>query len=245
VFYTLTHALTAYHDAKPEVGHILPGRAAPNKHHPSGQQWMFKVVAVSCDDDVAVLERLSGPVPMHALPLLGGSASIDRYNHARVMVANVGVHAASRGGDTAGSLPLGSCAEWTTISVIGGRHFAYACNCGQGDSGGAVLNQQGELVGLHLGGWNGADSPPPSLEAPTPAGGPSIASETRRRTNAERRDAMGLAFAAASVAESVTKLARQLTTGGYAIFINDAIVTALCTTGRTSSGPGAGGKSKQ
>ena len=244
VFYSPTHALTAYHDAKPEVGSTLGGRAAPNKYHPSGQRWTFKVVAVSTDDDVVVLERLSGPVPTHVLPLLGGSASIDRYNHAHVMVANFGVHAASRGGDVAGSLLLGSCAEWTAISAIGERHFAYACNCGLGDSGGAVLNQQGQLVGLHLGGWNGADSPPPSPEAPTSsAGGSSSASETRRRKNAERRDAMGLAFAAMSVADSVTKLARQITTGGYAIFISDDIVTALCTTGRTSAG--AGGKRKR
>src|SRR6185437_12183933 len=132
---------------------------------PAGQQWSFRVVAASCSDDLVVLERVSGPVPHHVLPLCD-VAPISVLNKRKVWLATFGISAAARGGDIVGSIALGSYTDETRISSFGTRHFVYQTSTGPGDAGSAIITLDGKLAGLHLGGWNNAESPPPSPEVP-------------------------------------------------------------------------------
>lgn len=58
----------------------------------------------------------------------------------------------------------------------------------------------------------------------------------RRARNDARIDAMGLEDAASQTQRSVVNLARTLTAGGYAIFLNEAIVSRLLSPPGTGSG---------
>lgn len=235
VFVSKTHALTVEHDAKPHVGDVLHGRSAPN---PAGQRaWSFRVAAVSAEDDLVVLERTAGPEPVHVLAL-GADRPIGGLRDAMVVVATFGIAAAAKAGDKAGAISLGSFTSHTTIQAVGTRHFAYQMNSGRGDSGGAVISLAGTLLGLHMGGWNDADSPPPSPETPAEgaAGGASSrdgdrASKRRKKEqmDKERRVAMGLEDVGEATRRSVYALAKHLSTGGYAIFLRDPRVHALCS----------------
>lgn len=229
VFFSPTRALTVYHDAKPKIGDVLHGRAAPSGYHPAGQEWTFVVIAASADDDVVVLELRSGPEPTDFLPLINGSARLSDFTCANVWVATYGIFAPSRGGESTGFIAVGLAAEMLQVSAVGTRHFCYGLNCGSGDSGGAVISLSGKLIGLHLGGWNGADSPPPT---PEQASSSQDAEETassmaRRVRNRGRIDAMGLGDAASQTQRSVVNLAQTLITGGYAVFLNEAILSQL------------------
>ena len=250
VFISDTRAITAEHDAQPSVGDILHGRATPSAAFPAGQQWSFRVVAASRGDDLVVLERVSGPAPTHVLPLCD-VAPISVLNRRKVWLATYGISAAARGGDIAGSISLGSYTDETRICSFGTRHFVYPTSTGPGDSGGAVITFDGKLAGLHLGGWNNADSPPPSPEEPVAgasssgaaapgkgrkrqrgsddggaAGGSSAA---KARIDGERIASMGLQNVDTVARKSVVNMARNLTTGGYALYLGTREMAALCS----------------
>ena len=103
---------------------------------------------------------------------------------------------------------------------------------------------------MHLGGWNNADSPPPSPEVPSAgasssgeavgksrkrlrdsgdggsAGGSSAA---KARIDEERIASMGLQKVDTVALKSVVNMARNLTTGGYALYLGTREITALCS----------------
>ena len=263
VFISDTRALTAEHDANPSIGAILYGRATPSTRFPSGQEWSFRVVAASRGDGLVVLERVSGPVPYRILPLCN-AAPISTLENRKVWLATHGISSAARGGDIVGSIALGSYTEETRVSSFGKRHFAYPTSTGPGDSGSAIITLDGKLAGLHLGGWNNADSPPPTPEVPVAgasssgaaaapgkgrkrqrgsdddgaAGGSSSAAKARIKE--ERIASMGLQHVDTVARESVVNMARRLTTGGYALYLGTSEMAALCASDATDSISGQG-----
>ena len=250
VFISDTRAITAEHDAQPSIGDILYGRATPNTTFPAGQQWSFRVVAASRSDDLVVLERVTGPAPYRVLPLCD-VAPISVLDSKKVWLATFGISVTARGGDIVGSIALGSYKDETRVTSYGTRHFVYANSTGPGDSGGAVITFDGKLAGLHLGGWNNADSPPPSPEVPvagTSDSGAAAAGKGRKRQrgsddgraaggssaakariNEERIVSMGLHNVDTVARKSVVNLARSLTTGGYALYLGTREMAALCS----------------
>jgi hypothetical protein len=239
VFVSSKYALTVEHDAKPSVGDLLQARSAPYSH----RTWTLKVVAVSAVDDLVVLERAHGPVPAHVLAI-GAKRPVSGLRDAMVVVATFGIAAAAKAGDKAGAISLGTFTTHTTIQAVGTRHFAYQINSGRGDSGGAVVSLAGQLLGLHLGGWNDADSPPPSPDQPSAgaAGTQTDRQEDRpskrrkqelleqEKLDRERCTAMGLDRVGDTTRQSVYALAKQLSTGGYAIFLRDPRVQTFLLT---------------
>ena len=224
VFFTKSRALTAEHDAQPALGSLLFGRASPSNARSSELQWTFRVVSVSKPDDLVVLERVVGPEPDFVLPLCAASPIVSLKSR-KVWLATFGISAAARSGDAAGSVSVGSSTDETRIAAVGGRHCVYSTNTGRGDSGSAVITFDGELIGLHLGGWNDADSPPPSPDDKARAS----SSGEHAHKSRERLAAMGLDDAGTATQKSVVNLARQLSTGGYALFLGSAAVAAMCS----------------
>ena len=110
-----------------------------------------------------------------------------------------------------------------------------------------MFTLNGALIGLHLGGWNGADSPPPSPEG---AAASSVADRdkhaaARARLNADRAVAMGLGNVGSATRKSVVDLARQVNTGSYALYLGTAAIASMCHASLTGSGGGgdsSGGK---
>lgn len=158
VFFSPTRALTVFHDAKPKVGDMLIGASAPNVQ--PVRKWKFVVVASNHKADLVVLEIVSGPTPVHFLPISAGG-SISSIRHAKVWLATFGISVAKMAAENPSDIALGSYADKTQVAATGARHFVYHTDTGRGDSGGAVMTMDGKLVGLHLGGWNDS-SPFPS-----------------------------------------------------------------------------------
>lgn len=109
---------------------------------------------------------------------------------------------------------------------------------------------RGELVGLHLGGWNDA-SPPPSPESALSAdaaktgvrgaggkkgrgeangrgGAAAVAVAAQKIRDHERSLQLGMADVGTSARGSIIKLEQQLSAGGYAIHLGSSRVAALC-----------------
>ena len=160
VFFSPTRALTAHHDAKPVVGTVLTGASSPAEE--PVRQWEFKVVASSPLDDLVVLEIVSGPTPTHFLPVTG-NPSITSLRDTKLWLATFGISAAKMAAEYPTDIHLGSFRQTVKVNSFGAHHFSYHINTGRGDSGGALISKSGQLVGLHLGGWNDS-SPPPSPE---------------------------------------------------------------------------------
>lgn len=295
VFISENRALTAYHDAKPEPGTILYARsAAAGGKKAAVKKWTFRVVGVSAGNAVAVLERIAGPVPAAFAPLQRSKTFVLEMALTEVAVVSFGIAAVARGGEKKNTLFLGHAFHATTVSSCGTRHFVYPTPTGPGDSGGAVLTLDGQLAGLHLGGWNYADSPPPSppekaksvkgagagaaAAAGAGAGGGSDGSSDGGSSdggssdggssdgdssdggndadadaassvggashatgqNKDRIIAAGLQYATRSAIRSVANLARTLATGGYAIFLTEALIEKACTPKKPRAPRGAG-----
>jgi len=232
VFISDTLALTVEHDASPSVGAILHARSAPDSEPDSEplRQWAFQVIGVSKTDDLVLLQRISGPPPAGFLPIDKTCPSSRRLKGQKVVLATFGIAVVARAGDF---IELGVAVNRPDVKIAGRRHFVYASTPGPGDSGSAVISLDGKLIGLHLGGWNHADSPLPSPEVK--AGAKHVAAAEARR-NRERLVAMGLGHAGTETINSVINLARTLNVGGYAIFLSRDVVNALATSGSTASG---------
>ena len=249
VFFSPTRAITAHHDAKPNVGDILAG--ASNPHIAPVRQWTFTVVASSAKDDLVVLEIASGPPASIFLPL-GPQQPIETMVMADVILASFGISAAKKAAENPKDIDLGSCADKTCITAVGTRHFVYRANAVLGDSGGAVIDLDGQLIGVHLGGWNDS-SPPPSPENAKGKGGGAeaggdagaAAAAAAAIKNEGRIEAMGMAELGSATRKSIADLAKQLTVGGYAIYVCSPAVAALCSTVLSSSaGAAAAGAGK-
>lgn len=245
VFFSPTRALTVYHDAEPKVGDELKGASAPNVA--PVRRWTFKVVASSPKDDLVVLKISTGPTPSHFLPLPpAAKGSIVSIRRAEVWLATFGISAARMAAERPMDISLGSYTDKTRIAACGDRHFVYHSSTGRGDSGGAIISLAGQLMGLHLGGWNDA-SPPPSPEdkgAGSSSAGAAIqpvasrgGKQSKKRLvadfaahlkNVERTLAMGLKKVGSNTRKSILKLAKQLAVGGYAIYLGSPAVAALC-----------------
>jgi hypothetical protein len=266
VFFSPTRALTAYHDARPKVGVTLTGVSDPNVK--PVRNWKFKVVAASPKADLVVLEIISGPTPAHFLPITIDPA-IDSIADTTVWLTTFGISAAKKAAENPFDISLGSFRHAVDIAAIGKRHFVYHTNTGRGDSGGAVISLTGQLVGLHLGGWNVASPPssPVKGDDDAAAGGSARGKKASKQANGaagaqiiknkERNAAMGLAELGTATRKSILKLSEDLSAGGYAIYLGSSAIAALCTsasTGASSSngsaalsaasttGVGAGGK---
>ena len=170
--------------------------------------------------------------------LLPPQLPITAINSSEVWVASFGISAAKMAAEAPKDIALGSFADKTRVSAVGERHFVYHANIGRGDSGGAVINLTGQLVGIHLGGWNDA-SPPPSPEtaAKGKAGGAGAVSIKNRG----RAVAMGMAEVGSATRQSILKLASQLPNGGYSIYVCSPKVAAMCSALMGSAGAGGGG----
>jgi len=262
VFISATRALTAYHNipvsVAPVVGAVLTGRSTPSAGRAFPvQTWTFNVVAVSPGDDLVVLEIATGPRAAHFIPPVppGGTQTIDALlrTGSNVWLATFGVSLATL---SAGDLYLGSFCINVPVPACSARHFIYGVDYVNLDSGGAVINAFGQLVGLHLGGWIQAAPPPlpPSVDACTRRRGRrgkrksattvAVESAAARMKNVARKEAMGLAYASEETCDSVAALARQLPYGGYAIYLGTPAVAALLTAAAPSApagGDGTGG----
>ena len=254
VFFSPTRALTAYHDATPVVGTVLTGASSPAEK--PVRKWKFKVVTSSPRDDLVILEIETGPTPIHFLPITGNKA-IGCLRDTEVWLATFGISVAKMAAESPLDISLGSYRQEVKIAALGRRHFVYHINTGRGDSGGAIISKSGQLVGMHVGGWNDA-SPPPSPGAAAAAsnsasGGGRVeahgaadggeadaggAADTIK--NKERAEAMGLADLGTASRESIVKLAKQLSSGGYALYLGSPAVATLCYA-PSSSAKGAGG----
>ena len=256
VFVCSTRALTAHHDAKPEVGAVLSGSSSPADGPASVRRWKFKVVASSPLDDLVVLEIVSGPTPTHFLPITGDS-SIGSLRDTKLWLATFGISTAKMAAENPRDIHLGSDRLTVEVRAFGERHFVYHVNTGRGDSGGALISKSGQLVGLHLGGWNDV-SPPPSPEKATAAAAASggvrggkaargaAGDAAAKRKNQERVLAMGLAELDTASRKSIVKLAQQLTAGGYAIYLGSPIIAALCgAPSEAAAGVGGGGSDRR
>ena len=244
VFFSPTRAITAHHDAQPNVGDILAG--ASNPHIAPVRQWTFTVVASSAKDDLVVLEIASGPPASIFLPL-GPQQPIQTLTSAKVWLASFGISAAKKAAENPEDINVGSFTDKTRITAVGTRHFVYRANTGRGDSGGAVIDLDGQLIGVHLGGWNDS-SPPPSPENAKGKGGGAggdAAAAAAAIKNEGRIEAMGMAELGSATRKSIADLAKQLTVGGYAIYVCSPAVAALCSTVLSSSaGSAAAGAGK-
>ena len=259
VFFSSTRALTAHHDARPEVGAVLSGSSSPADGPTSVRKWKFKVVASSPRDDLVVLEIVSGPTPNHFLPITG-NPSIGSLRDTKLWLATFGISVAKMAAESPLDIHLGSDRLRVEVRAYGGRHLVYHASTGRGDSGGALISKSGQLVGLHLGGWNDASPPPspPSAAATSAAAAPSGGARggraargaggdaAARRKNRERALAMGLAELGTASRKSIVKLAQQLTAGGYAIYLGNPIVAALCSApSEAAEGVGGGGSDRR
>lgn len=259
VFFSPARALTAYHDAEPKVGDILTGASAPNVK--PVRHWKFKVVATSSKDDLVVLEIHSGAAaPSHFLRLVA-EGSIASVRHAEVWLATFGISAAKHAAENPMDISLGSYTDRTRVAACGTRHFVYKSGTGRGDSGGAIISLTGQLIGLHLGGWNDS-SPPPSPEqkgagSSAAAGGAAsrpVAGRGGKKAeqpaeiaalikNHERAMAMGIDKVGSATRKSILKLSQQLAIGGYAIHLGSAAMSNLCngsSGAAAEAGAGAG-----
>ena len=244
VFFSPTRALTAHHDAKPNVGDYLSGRS--NRSFAPAHKWKFKVVASSPADDLVVLEIVNGPPAGIFLPP-APQLPIAVINSSEVWMASFGISAAKMAAEAPKDIALWSFTDKTRVSAVGERHFIYHANTGRGDSGGAVINLAGQLVGIHLGGWNDA-SPPPSPET---AKGNTGGAGAAAMKNKDRAVAMGIAEVGSATRKSILKLASQLSSGGYGIYVCSPKVAAMCSAASSSSvgasegGAAAGAGSKR
>lgn len=171
VFFSPTRALTVYHDAKPAVGARLRGVSTP--HVEPVREWEFRVVAVSNTDadDLVVLEIIDGPAPAepirpaHHFPLIGGEPPPPaRHLLGRaVFMADFGIAASKKGGTAPESISIGSGRQIVMVNNVGARELGTTAQPGRGDSGGAIVNMRGQLVGIHLAGYN--DTSPPGSPA--------------------------------------------------------------------------------
>ena len=153
------------------------------------------------------------------------------------------------------------------MAAVGRRHFVYHSNTGRGDSGGAVISLGGELVGLHLGGWNDASPPPSPIKGAGAAaaggggGGGAGGKKSSKQAhgaagaaiikNKNRAIAMGIVELGTATRKSILMLSEDLSAGGYAIYLGSPAVAALCSAPRSSaaaggsdSSAGAGSKRK-
>ena len=224
VFFCPTRALSVHHDAKPAVGDILSG--ASNPSIAPVRTWIFKVVSSSAKDDLVVLQIVTGPPARIFLPP-APQLPIAAINSSEVWVASFGICVARMAAEAPTDIALGSFTDKPRISAVGVRHFVYHTNTGRGDSGGAVINLAGQLIGIHLGGWNDA-SPPPSPEMANGKGKEDGAGAIANK-NKDRAVAMGIADVGSATRESIIKLAQQLTSGGYGIYVCTPELAALCS----------------
>jgi hypothetical protein len=247
VFFSPSRALTVYHDAKPTVGDFLTAKSVKPK-----QTWKLKVVEVSMRDDLVVLELVEGtPVPVF-IPL-APEGDIDALEFEHVAVLTFGIAAASKAAEKAGDIQLGALSVHTEVSATGKRHFIYPNAFSKGDSGGAVMDGNGNLVGIHLGGWNDTSpapaSPPKtksktSLKATKAISDRTLAKEVGALIKQQNRLVqLGLAEAGSRTVRSVAALAERLTLGGYAIFLGRAKIRALANSS-SKSNSGVGKKDK-
>ena len=256
VFFSPTRALTAHHDARPNVGDVLDAKSSPSIS--PVRKWKFKVVASSAKDDLVVLEIMSGPQASIYLPP-AQQVPIISINSSEVWLASFGISASKMAAEAPKDISLGSFTDKTRVSAVGKRHFVYHANLGRGDSGGAIINLAGQLVGIHLGGWNDA-SPPPSPETvKCKRGGGGAGTKSNGGgggkaaalviTNRDRAVAMGIADVGSTTQRSILKLSAQLSNGGYGIYVCSQAVAAMCSvassSARASGGGGAGKKRQQ
>lgn len=240
VFISPTRALTAYHDSKPVVGAVCCGASAPSTK--PVRKWKFRVVAASLTDDLVVLEIMSGPEPAHYLSITA-DPGIDSVADRRVFLATFGIAFAKMTAAAPLDISLGSFVQTVDIAAHSSRHFVYHTSTGKGDSGGAIISFDGELLGVHLGGWNQA-SPPPALAAPQTASageqhpakahggagaGAGADAAAAAIKNQNRIVDMGLADVDSATRTSIVALARLLTAGGYAIYLGSPAIAALCS----------------
>lgn len=230
VFLERDLALTAYHVMRPPVGSIFFGRSV----HPKASEadkWIFVVVGLDMDNDLALLRRHSGPRPKHSLPL---SASKDgaralAYDAAALAVLSSGIAQHSFTFGAWFHTNLTPCCYYVRPEASNGRHCAYYLVQDPMDAGSALVNLDGELVGMHVGNWDSCLSPLPSFTA------------TRKTAGAQRDRqrimAMGLDCVSGNTLHSVVGLARELErkheidticcTGGFAVFVTKAMVDAM------------------
>ena len=239
VFFSPTRAITAHHDVKPNVGDILAGASDPQIA--PVRKWKFTVVASSAKDDLVVLEIASGPPASLFLPL-GPQRPIRTLRSNEVWLASFGISVAKLAAANRIDIHVGFFADKMTISAVSKRQFVYPSNAGLGDSGGAVINMAGQLIGVHLGAW--IDSSPPSApetakgkgggaEAGGAAGAAAAAAAAIK--NKGRVEAMGMADLVSATRESIVNLAEQLRVRGYGIYVCCPEVAALCSTVSSSS----------
>jgi len=204
------------------------------------------------DDDLVVLEVVKGPTPAHVLPL--AKCPIASVVDAKVWVVTWGL--AMVGKLSPRCFTPGTYLQFLPVDSYTNRHFVYATPAGRKDAGGAVVNDRGELVGLHLGGWGGS-TPLPLLPVTRSAGAAGGAGGTDGTSDAaggkedaaaandlRRAVAMGIADMEMDTQESVLELAsRLLVIGGYAVYMGSAPIAALCSTEWTGSTPDCGSPS--
>ena len=217
-FLSDTGAVTVFHDAKPVVGDYLQavsylGQDAGTLSH------TFRVTKVDAALDVVCLRRTAArDNPAHFTL----SDKADYLEGAAVQRVGVGIGAVTSASEI-GELEVGLSIHQTNVLIAGRRHFAYNDSPAMGDSGGAVLLLGGQVIGMHLAGWNYA----PDTLSPDPeesAAAAVSAAGTKRLRSADRALAAGVDGTAASVARSYDLVVRKVCTGGWALLLPAAAV---------------------
>ena len=233
VFFSPTRALTAHHVAKSAVGDILTGKSNPSMK--PVRKWTFTVVASSPKDDLVVLEIARGPPARIFLPL-GPCEPISEICFSQVWLATFGITVARKFVDNSIDINVGPSVDVARVAVLCQRHFAYETSTGRGDPGGAIINFDGQLIGLHLGGWSDS-SPPPSPETAVVKttgakgkAGLAAAALAAAIKNKERAEAMGIADLGSAKIKSISQLAERISVGGYGIYVCTPEVAAMCST---------------
>lgn len=255
VFFSSSRAFTAYHDNKPTVGNVMVAKSGDGT-----KTWNLSVVAMSVESDLVVLERIDGPEVSLFMPIVEGQ-SCHSIRMLDVWLSSYGIGAARKAGDSEGEVRVGHFSDKTCVAQVGSRHFVYHTNSACGDSGAAIVDFSGKLIGIHLEGWNHT-SPPPTPEVNTSAEEEDSAAEvpqgkkTGKGFSSKKAEALaarlkskswliekGLGDVSSETRQSVLKLAHQLTSGGYAIFVGSPFIRELAETPSTSSGGTSGGSS--
>jgi len=237
VFISGTRAVTVFHDGNPRRRMLRYGIAVGAPAHqqpvgaPAGQhhRYIFRVINTCKDDDLVLLEIHERSETTAALSFLSiiptPAPPVNAWEGHELFLCSVGIPASRKSGTEPGSIPLGS--HWVPVYVTGHgeRQLTYQVATGEGDSAAALVDDNLQLVGIHLAGTNLVTPPPTPEKEEAESSDPVVRRLKKRITRLE---------------VAVDKLVSQLTTAGCASYFgSEGINGFLNGEGAVSTAAGA------